>query len=62
MANPKILPDPPLQKEGITPLFFKEGVGEIFTGASSINQHFLQIESVGQALTVTLAKPVDYLS
>jgi hypothetical protein len=38
-AHNKIHPNPPLPKEGLFPLFYKEGAGEIFTGVVSFKQY-----------------------
>ena len=35
----KIHPHPPLRKEGISPLFLKEGAGEIASGVVSFKQY-----------------------
>ena len=47
-AYVKIHPHPPLPKEGLFPLFSKEGAGEIFTGVVSFKQHIFQTESLCQ--------------
>jgi multidrug efflux system membrane fusion protein len=56
-------PVPSFTKGGaFSPLFFKEGMGEIVTRRASFKHHIFQTESLCQTLRVSLVKPVVYLS